>query len=68
MSERMANRPLVHQCKDGGIMTRTAWHWGGDDSVMNDPLRALGKTLLYLCLPPILGSASGDVSPSLTHS
>ena len=37
-----------------------AWHWGGDGSVMNDPLGAPGSTPLYLCLPPVRGSAGGD--------
>jgi hypothetical protein len=28
---------------------------------MNDPLRALASTPLYLCLPPIRGAAGGDL-------
>jgi hypothetical protein len=30
-------------------------------SVVNDLLRAPGSTPLYLCLPPILGAAGGDL-------
>jgi hypothetical protein len=30
------------------------------DSVVNDPLRAPGSTLLYLCFPPVWGTAAGD--------
>jgi len=36
------------------------WQRSGDGSVVNDPLRALESILLYLCLPPVRGSASGD--------
>jgi len=36
-----------------------AWHWGGDGSVVNNPLVA-GSTPLYLCLPPVRGYAGGD--------
>lgn len=37
-----------------------AGHWGGDGSVMNNPLEAPSSTMLYLCLPPIEGSEGGD--------
>ena len=41
-------------------MPRAAWHWGGKGSVPNDPLGAPGSTPLYLCLPPVWGTAGGD--------
>jgi len=37
-----------------------AWQRSGDGNVVNDHLRALGSILLYLSLPPVRGSASGD--------
>jgi hypothetical protein len=46
---------------------RAAWHWGGDSSAINDPLRAPGSTSLYLCLPLIRGSAGGDYYFPITH-
>jgi hypothetical protein len=39
-----------------------AWHWGGDGSVVNNPLAA-GSTPLYLYLPPVRGYAGGDLFP-----
>jgi hypothetical protein len=39
---------------------RAAWHWGGDSSAVDDPLRAPGSIPLYLCLPLLRGSAGGD--------
>jgi hypothetical protein len=39
---------------------RAPWHWGGDNSAINDPLRAPGSTPLYLCLPLVRGSVGGD--------
>jgi hypothetical protein len=47
------------QAKVRGIMPRAAWHWGSDSSIVNDPTGAPGSTPLYLCLPPIQGSAGG---------
>jgi hypothetical protein len=35
-------------------------HFGGDNSVINNPLGPPGSTLPYQCLPPVWGSAGGD--------
>jgi len=42
------------------IVPRAKWHCSGDRSATNNPLGAPGSTLLFLCLPPIRGSAGGD--------
>ena len=43
-----------------GIVPRAAWHWGGDGSFVNTPLRIPGGTPLYLCLSPFRGSVGSD--------
>jgi hypothetical protein len=43
-----------------GIVSKAAWHWGGDSSVANDPFGAPGSTPSYVCLTPSWGSADGD--------
>jgi hypothetical protein len=45
----------------------TAWHWGDDSSAVNDPLGAPGSTQLYLCFPPVSGSAGDDNYFPITH-
>jgi hypothetical protein len=40
------------EAKVWGIVPKTAWHWGGDSIVTNDPFEAPGSTLSYACLPP----------------
>ena len=42
--------------KEWGIMPTTAWHWGGDGSVINNTLGAPAPLPLYLCLPSIMVS------------
>jgi hypothetical protein len=49
----------------GGIVPKTAWHWGGDISIANDPFGAPGSTPSFVCLPPTWGFASGDCLISL---
>jgi hypothetical protein len=39
------------QAKVEGIMPKTAWHWGRDSNVVNDPLGEPGHTALYVGLP-----------------
>jgi hypothetical protein len=48
------------QTKVEGIVTRAAWHWVGDSSVINVPLGELGRSPLYVGLPSALGSVDGD--------
>jgi hypothetical protein len=51
---------LSTEAKVWGIMPKTAWHWGTDSNVANDPFRAPGSTPSYVCLPHSWGSAGGD--------
>ena len=41
-------------------MLKAAWHWGSDNSVVNDPLGEPGCTPLYVGLPSTWGSVEGD--------
>jgi hypothetical protein len=49
------------------IVPKSAWHWGGDISVTNDPLGAPGITPSYVCLPPTWGSAPGYCGTNTDH-
>ena len=50
------------QAKLEGIVPRTAWHWGSDSGVVNDPLGEPGHTPLYVGLPYAGGvSVDGDL-------
>ena len=42
------------------IVPKAAWHWGRDNSVVNDPLGEPGRTPLYVGLPSTWGSVNGD--------
>ena len=44
-----------------GIVPNTAWHWGRDDSVTNDPPGEPGCTPLYVGLPSAWGSMDGEL-------
>jgi len=44
------------QAKVEGIMPRAAWHWGRDNSVVNDPLGEPGRTPFYVGLLSAWGS------------
>lgn len=46
--------------KEWGIVPMAEWHWGGDGSVVSNILGAPGSTPLYLCLPSVKGTLSGD--------
>jgi hypothetical protein len=48
------------QLKVEGIVLKTAWRWGSDRSVVNNPLVEQGRTLLYVSLPSARGSVDGD--------
>ena len=48
------------QAKVEGIMLRAAWHWGSDNSVVNDPLGEPGCTSSYVYLPSTWVSVNGD--------
>ena len=41
-------------------MLKATWHWGGDCSVVNNPLGEPGRTPFYVGLPFIWGSVDGD--------
>jgi hypothetical protein len=53
------------QTKVEGIVLRAAWHWGTDSRVVNDAFGEPSCTLLYVGLPPALGSVDGDFLFSL---
>jgi len=48
------------QAKVEGIMPKTAWHWGSESRVINDPLGEPGRTPLYVSLLSTWGSVDGD--------
>jgi hypothetical protein len=48
------------QAKVEGIVVKAAWHWGNDSTVVNAPLGEIGRTPLYVGLPPAWGSMEGD--------
>jgi len=48
------------QAKVEGIILKTAWRWGSDSCVVNDPLGEKGHTPLYVGLPYAWGSVDGD--------
>jgi len=39
---------------------KSAWHWGSDCSVVNDPLGEPGRIPLYVGLPSACGSVDVD--------
>lgn len=43
-----------------GIMLRAAWHWDGESSAANNPLKAPGSTLVQVCLQTARGTAGDD--------
>jgi hypothetical protein len=53
------------QAKVEGIMLKTAWHWGTDSSVNNNPLWEQGSTPLYVGLLSVWDSVDGDLMFSL---
>jgi hypothetical protein len=48
------------QVKVEGIVLKATWHWGSDNSVVNDPLGEPGRTPLYVGLPSGWGFTDGD--------
>jgi len=46
-------------------MLKAEWHWGRDDSVINNPLGEPGCTPLYVGLLSMWGSVDGDQMFSL---
>jgi hypothetical protein len=44
------------QAKVKGIMLKSAWYWGSDSSVINDPIVEPGCTPWYIGLPSTWGS------------
>ena len=49
------------QAKAEGIVSRAAWHWGRDSSVVNDPFGEPDCTSLYVGLLSAWGSMDGDL-------
>jgi hypothetical protein len=49
------------QAKVEGIVPRAAWHWGSNNSDVNDPLGEPGRTPLYVGLPSAWGSVDGGL-------
>ena len=49
------------QTKVEGIVTNAAWHWGGECSVVEDPLGEPGRTPLYVRLLSAWGSVDRDI-------
>jgi len=43
-----------------GNALKAAWHWGSDNSVVNDPLGEPGRTPLYVGLRSAWDSVDGD--------
>jgi hypothetical protein len=60
LQHMLANRALVYQAKVEGTVLKAAWHWGRDDSVINDPLGEPGRTPLYVGPPSAWGSVDSD--------
>jgi len=60
--------PWSTQAKVEGIVLKSAWHWGRDSSVVDDPLGEPGRTQMFVGLPSEWGSMDGDsmFSPSST--
>jgi hypothetical protein len=48
------------QAKVEGIMPKAVWQWGGDSSVINDPLGEQGCTPLYVGLLYACDSVDSD--------
>jgi hypothetical protein len=42
-------------------VSKAAWYWGSDSSVINDPLGEQGRTPFYVGLPSTCGSVDGDL-------
>ena len=51
-----ANRGIGQQKPWSEVVQRAARHWGGDGSIMNNPLE-------HQATPPVTGSAGGDLFP-----
>jgi hypothetical protein len=49
------------QAKVQSSVLNTAWHWGSDSSVVNDPLVEPVRTTLYAGLPSTWGTMDGDL-------
>ena len=49
------------QVKVEGIMPKAAWHWGRDNSVVNDLLGEPGRIPFYVGLLSAWGSVDGDL-------
>jgi hypothetical protein len=49
------------QAKVEGIVLKAAWHWGRDNSVVNDPPGEPGRTPFYVGLPSAWGSVDDDL-------
>ena len=49
------------EAKVEGIMSRAAWDWGRDSSIVNNPFGEPGCTPLYVGLPSARGSVDGDL-------
>jgi hypothetical protein len=49
------------QAKVEGIALKAAWHWGRDNSVVNNPLGEPGCTVLYVGLLSVWGSVDVDL-------
>jgi hypothetical protein len=43
-------------------MSKAAWHWGSDSSVINDPLGEQGRTPLYVGLLSTWGLMDSDLT------
>jgi hypothetical protein len=49
------------QAKVEGNVPKAAWHWGGDSSVVNEPLGEQGRTPLYVGPLSTWGFVDGDL-------
>jgi len=52
----LANGALVYPRQGGRY--RATWHWGSDNSVVNEPLKEPGRTSMYVCFPSFRERAS----------
>jgi hypothetical protein len=58
----LANGALVYPTQGGRYRAEVAWHWGGDFSVVNDPLGEPGRTPLYTYVGLLPGGAPWTVT------
>ena len=58
--DTLANGALVYISQGGRWCAKGCMHWGGDSSVVNDPLGEPGHTPLYVGLPSAWVSMDGD--------